>query len=453
MKSIAASLRGYYLRSWRYGPDTERIVEQALEREHWPRERWQAWQAERLAGILQRAATQVPYYRQYWSQRRRSQNTSWAYLENWPILEKETLRQNQAAFIADDCERRRMFADHTSGTTGTPLTIWLSRASVRTWYALTEARWRRWYGVTRCDRWAILGGQLVTPVQQRRPPFWVWNAGLDQLYLSSYHLAPDLVPYYLEALARYRIVYLYGYTSSLYTLAQEAASLGWKVPMKVVVTNAEPVYDYQRQVIQQTFMCPLRETYGMAEAVAAASECQSSQLHLWPEAGSVEVFEGDQPLPPGSVGDLVCTGLNNPDMPLIRYRVGDRGALSANGNECGCGRTLQRLASLAGRTNDILYTSDGRKIFWVNPVLYDLPLREAQIIQESLERVRVRYVPSTAFTPSAAQSIVERLQARLGPIEVELEAVEAIPRTASGKFRAVVSRLSPEQTRGLIQDH
>ena len=26
-------------------------------------------------------------------------------------------------------------------------------------------------------------------------------------------------------------------------------------------------------------------------------------------------------------GDLVCTGLLNKDMPLIRYRVGDRGAL------------------------------------------------------------------------------------------------------------------------------
>ena len=35
----------------------------------------------------------------------------------------------------------------------------------------------------------VLGGQLVAPVTQTKPPFWVWNAGLNQLYLSSYHLS------------------------------------------------------------------------------------------------------------------------------------------------------------------------------------------------------------------------------------------------------------------------
>ena len=35
MRSLAASLRGLYLRSWRYGPETERLVEEALGRESW----------------------------------------------------------------------------------------------------------------------------------------------------------------------------------------------------------------------------------------------------------------------------------------------------------------------------------------------------------------------------------------------------------------------------------
>ena len=35
LRSIAVSLRGLYLRSWRYGPETERFVEEALDREHW----------------------------------------------------------------------------------------------------------------------------------------------------------------------------------------------------------------------------------------------------------------------------------------------------------------------------------------------------------------------------------------------------------------------------------
>jgi phenylacetate-CoA ligase len=50
-RSVAASLRGLYLRSWRYGPESERLVAEALEREHWSPERCKAWQEERLAYV------------------------------------------------------------------------------------------------------------------------------------------------------------------------------------------------------------------------------------------------------------------------------------------------------------------------------------------------------------------------------------------------------------------
>src|SRR5262249_50417099 len=133
---------------------------------------------------------------------------------------------------------------------GKPLDVWWTRKTVRAWYALFEARCRLWYGVSRQDRWAILGGQLITPRSQRRPPFWVWNAALNQLYMSSYHLAPDLIPYYLAALKHYRISYVFGYTSSLYAIANEALQVGRNdLQMIVAITNAEPVFDYQRRGI------------------------------------------------------------------------------------------------------------------------------------------------------------------------------------------------------------
>src|SRR5262249_31378812 len=163
-----------YLRSWRYSPETERLVEEALEREYWGPKRWKAYQEERLTYVLHRAATRVPYYREQWAaRRRRGDQASCEYLENWPVLAKESLRQNPTAFVADDCDVRNMYCDHTSGTTGTPLELWLSRETVRSWYALSEARLRRWNGVSYRDKWAILGGQPVVPAGVRRPPFWV----------------------------------------------------------------------------------------------------------------------------------------------------------------------------------------------------------------------------------------------------------------------------------------
>jgi len=430
-RTLAASARGWELSRWRYGPDSERLVTEALERDRWPMARWEQWRQERLTAILRRAVNEVPYYKNLWEGR-----SGWEKLENWPILEKEPLRRDPRAFVARDRDIQRLFHDHTSGTSGTSLNIWLSRDTVRGWYALFEARCRRWYGVSRHDRWAMMGGQLVVPRAQRQPPFWVWNAGLNQLYMSSYHLSPDAIPHYLEALRRYRIRYLLGYTSSLYALAAAALERGLEVPrMKVAVANAEPVFDYQRRAIAKAFGCPVRETYGMAEIVTAASECDRGNLHLWPEAGITEVIGGE----------LICTGLFNPDMPLIRYRVGDRGKLGAAG-DCSCGRTLPVLLSLEGRTDDMLFTADGCRIGRLDPVFKDgLPIQEAQIVQEEIDRLRVLYVPATGFDSRAERLIAERLRARMGPVRIDFEAVAAIPRGVNGKFRAVICNLPPEQ--------
>jgi phenylacetate-CoA ligase len=234
-RSIAASARGYYLSWWRYGRDTERFVDEAIERDSWDAGQWSKWQSERLQFVLDRARRHVPHYKALLTTR----SDDAIPLVEWPVLTKDELRKDAISFVADDCRVSRMFHDHTSGTTGSSLDLWLTRGTVKRWYALFEARCRRWYGVSRHDRWAILGGQLVVPVSQQKPPFWVWNAGLNQLYLSSYHLSPELIDSYLDAIVRYRVTYILGYPSAMYRLALRALQLGRKdIRLKVSVTNA-----------------------------------------------------------------------------------------------------------------------------------------------------------------------------------------------------------------------
>jgi phenylacetate-CoA ligase len=448
---VAASLRGYYLRAWRYGSDAEEQVDSALERDRWSPAQWKSWTEERLAFVLHRAARDVPFYREQWAaRRRRGDRSSPELLENWPLLDKDEVRNNPRSFLADDCDPRKMFYEHTSGTTGKSLDLWWSRDTVKAWYALLEARARRWYGISRHDRWAIFGGQIVIPVANRKPPFWVWNSALNQLYMSSYHLAPDLIPHYLDALERYQVRYLLGYPSSLCALATSALEQHrTDLKMAVAVTNAEPVFDRQRDAISQAFGCPVRETYGMVEAVAAGSECEHGGLHLWPEAGVVEVIgENGQPRGDGS-GELICTGLLNADMPLIRYRVGDRGTVPQDMSKCDCGRSLPLIDEIVGRVADVLYTADGREIGAIDTSFpAHLPVREAQIIQEHLGSVKVRYVPTPDYTDSAGQSLVDEIRARMGPIEVALERVSELPRGPNGKLHAVVCSIKKPQAYG-----
>ena len=183
------------------------------------------------------------------------------------------------------------------------MTLWWSRDTLREWYALNEARTRRCYGISRKDRWAIIGGRLIRPVANRRPPYWVWNGAGKQLYMSAYHLAPDMMPAYLDALTRYRVTYLFGYSSGLHALAETALRLKrTDVRLRVAITNAEPLLQHQREAIAAAFSCPVRETYGLAEIVAGGCECECGSLHLWPDVGMVEAIDGAKAVRDGRLG-------------------------------------------------------------------------------------------------------------------------------------------------------
>lgn len=438
-RGIAVNGYGYYLNWLRYGQATERLVEEALEREHWSKERWQSWLDDRTATILHLGATVVPYYREYWNNRRRSGDRSaWDQLSNWPILGKEEVRRDPRAFLADAKRPRFLVRDSTSGTTGTPISFRWSRSTLQRWYALFEARWRRWYGLSRADRWANIGGRLVAEVDRRRPPYWVWNSSMNQLYLSSYHISAFTIKDYCAAISTYGIKYLYGYSSSIHSLALALRNSGVSPPpIACVLTNAEPLFEHQRETIRTVLGCPVRATYGMTEMVAAASECEQERLHQWPEVGIIE-RQADGGRHPASL----FTGLHSEETILIRYELGDVVTAADHSETCRCGRTLPVLSMVEGRTDDMLRTRDGRWIGRLDPVFKgDMPVQEAQIIQESLDELKVLVVPSDGFTQRHEQELKLRIAERMGDGSITIKRVRGIDRGPNGKFRAVISRL------------
>ncbi|HEX7001319.1 MAG TPA: AMP-binding protein [Trueperaceae bacterium] len=448
IRNLASSVWGRHLYSWRYGPETDRLVAEATARETWDAATWQAYVQERLAEQLSTAARSVPYYRDWWSGQ--AGDAGAAELASWPFLPKQTVRERAADFRRDDLDVKKLYKLTTSGTTGTPLTIWRSRATMRAWYALSDARWRRWYGVSRHDNWALMAGQEVVPTTQDRPPFWVWNTAAKQLYMSTVHLKRENAVHYLEALRAHEVRFIDGYPSMVATLARFAVEEGLDAPrLQVVVTHAETLTQQQRDLISQAFGCPVRNTYGMGETVVAASECEHGAMHIWPEVGYVEVYQdlADAPAAPGTTGRLVATGLLNKEMPLIRYEVGDRGAVDWTFERCACGRTLPRLTALEGRTVDNLVTADGRRVFATPGAFFaGMPIVQAQVIQEAVGRVRIRLIPAPGFEASHAETIQQRVRRRLGDISVEVERVSDLPRGPNGKLKGVVNLVGTEPT-------
>ena len=264
--------------------------------------------------------------------------------------------------------------------------------------------------------------------------------------LLEYHLSAATVRSYLEAMGDYQVRYVFGYASSLDSLARLALEGGHQAPrLKVAISNAEPLLAHQRDRVGVVFGCPVRDTYGMAEIAATGSECGDGRMHEWPEVGVIEILrdDADEPVRPGQAGRIVATGLLNKDMPLVRYDTGDRGRVEPPGATCGCGRRLPVLASIEGRSDDVVLTEDGRRIGRLDPIFKArLGVREAQIVQETLTRFRVLIVPGEDFSDADTEEIGMGLRQRVGSnIDIQFQRVDRIPRTAAGKFRAVVSEI------------
>ncbi len=446
LAATAYGLRMYY---WRYSGRWEERVQAALERDRWSAEQWAIYRQNRLDELLHRAATRVPYYRDHWAERRRKGDRSPRdVLENWPVLTKEVLRLRAQDFVADDVRRSRLYYEHSSGTTGTPVSLWFPRESILERYAILEARTRRWNGVTRYWRWATLGGQTIIPSEVDRPPFWVFNAVQNQLYLSTAHLSPGNVPHYVDAINRYRLTHMIGYNSSAAYLADEMIRQGLRLHdgFKVYFGNAEPLHPWQRSLIAEAFGCAVRETYGMSEEVVGASECAEGHLHLWPELGVVEVLDAeDRPVAGGNNGRLICTGLLNPAQPLIRYAVGDNGHFPAEQPDTARCCSLPVIGRIDGRSDDMVILRNRRRVYSTDSIFYDLPIREGQVYQESLDTFRIRYVPTEKFQPEHAEILREGLHRYIGQAQIIMEPMAEIPREANGKLRAVICAISPEE--------
>jgi phenylacetate-CoA ligase len=455
LQNLAASRHGRRLFRLRYGPDTDQRVAEALARESFTPLQWAEWRKPRLAALLKRAAERVPFYREQWAARRAAGDTAPVEeLANWPVLPKAAVRRTPEAFLADDVDRRRLTAATTTGTSGAPTRLWRSRRAERAWYALFEARWRRWIGLTRFDRWAIIGGKMVRPLTRTRPPFWVFSSGARQLYLSNYHISRETAPAYHREMERRQVRYLYTYPSSGHALALAFRAHDLRLPLAAVITCGEPLTAPQRDLMRDVFGCEVYETWGMAEMCSAASQCEHGALHLWPEAGVLEVVDpvGRAPVPPGEPGNFVCTGLLNDAMPLIRFELGDGGALVSDAEPpCPCGRNLPRLARIDGRIEDVLVQRNGEVLAQrVNIILeQDLHISAGRIVQDEPGRVRIELVPDEGFTAADIDRAGAEAAKRLGPeFAVDVVAVDALPLEPGGKVRTVVNNVPQHRRRG-----
>ena len=415
--------------------------------EWYSRQDVEAYQDEQLRVVVAHAYETVPFYRRTFDERKLTPADvrGRADLPKLPLLSRDDIRRHFNDLRSTALPTRGMRSGHTSGTTGTPLTVGYDRDTVWMTYAVFDRHYR-WAGAKMGrdgNRIAVARGNVIVPLSQRTAPFWRENRQHRQLLLSSFHMSQQNLPAYFDALAAYAPDVIDGYPSTLYVLASHLKSRGETFPVKAAVTSSETLYDFQRQLIEERFQCRVFDYYALAERVVFSGECDRHEgHHLSSEYGIAEVVDSTgHPVTDGTVGRLVGTSLHNRAMPLLRYVTNDLTALRTSA--CSCGRGLQCMDDVTTKAEDMLTLPDGRII---SPSVLTHPFKPldciegSQIVQTAKDRVVIRIVAGAGYTTAHTQHLLTEFRARLGEgVHIDIERVDRLEVSANGKFKWVTS--------------
>ncbi len=407
-----------------------------------PAEALRALQLGMLQEQIRHAYQHVPYYRRRMDEfsLRPEDIRSLEDFARFPALTKRDMQHYKQEMLADDIPENDRENNQTGGSTGSPLQFWVDKERFDSRRASTD-RHNSWAGLRPGDWYAVLwgstldvGAKAVLPVTWRER--WLERT----LTLNTSVVKPEDMSEFVALLRRYRPRYLKAYAQAAATFAQYCADNHLQdIRFDAIITSAEVLTPENRALIEATFGGRVFNRYGCREVSVIASECEfHSGMHVNADALLVEIA----PVPGGENGPgrVLVTDLLNRSMPLLRYEIGDLAEWAAGG-PCPCGRSLPRLASVAGRTTDFLVLPNGAMISGPSLALLigqTAEVRQAQFVQPEPGTIYLKVIPAAGYGPHTVDSLQRRVGDYLqGLATLVIQTVDEIPLEPSGKYRFV----------------
>jgi len=407
--------------------------------------------AAKLDKIVRHAGEGSAYYRRAWSNLQLPPVGKFATedLKRLPLINKETLRAHAEELLSDQFSSGQLIESYTGGTTGIQTRIFMDpecriNRIGRQWGVLQRCGYRP--GMRRALIWGVESDLLPRTVAASLKSAVRHYAAGDEVLCCTV-MNDVLMREYYSRVTRFRPAVIYGYPTAVarfaaFILRERLAP----VTVSSVIVTAERLTDDDRALIRGVFGGDIFNIYCTREHGCMAFECELHRgLHVDAESAHVEIVRDGQVVPNGHSGEIVVTDLCNYGMPLIRYRTGDLGVLSAE--PCPCGLSLPLLSSLDGRATDSLVRPDGSVV--VGLMLSDLflgepSIRAAQFVQERLDSVEVFLETTTGFSVDVESRCTAEVQALMGPeVNIVVRPVATIHRNpTSGKLQEVICRIS-----------
>lgn len=223
--------------------------------------------------------------------------------------------------------------------------------------------------------------------------------------------------------------------------AERGMRLGQDVRLRFIWLTGEGCSPAYRRRLEELWCTLGLVFYGSMECGSIGMECpQKDGSHLSLGQVYVEIVDpkSGAPLPPGEVGEVVCTVLHRRASPLIRFRTQDLGLLDER--PCACGVRFPKL-HIRGRMADQVSAGEAAappiSPYMIEEVLYSQPEmgHNYQIYTDGGTLLIEAEFRGAAEAVAAARQRIAATLAQRG-LTCEVRAVEHLPR-AGGKTRRV----------------
>jgi phenylacetate-CoA ligase len=402
-----------------------------------------------LRQLLQHCRAAVPYYASLLDQAGEPGNADPRdYLRRLPILTKKGIRDRFEDLQSTDLHSRKWSYNTSGGSTGEPVRL------------IQDSEHEDRSTAIAMVVYSILGREIGQPAA------WLWGSDRDvergtqspkarffnwltnTTWMSAYLMSPQQMRRYVATFNRVRPRIIVAYAQSAYELARFIEREGLSLePQRAVVATAGTLYPFIREKIAQVFGCEVYNQYGSREVSNIAFEIPGTD-GLWvpPWGNYVEVLDDHgMPVCPGEEGNIVVTCLTNYAMPLLRYSIGDRGALMPDQSLAGLG--IQVLKQVSGRNMDVFRTRKDMIVdtqYFIHLLYFRPWVWQFQVVQRSYDQVLFRVVgPQPRPPKSELEDIAAKARLVMGTdCQIDFEFVEDLPPHASGKYRYTISEVT-----------
>jgi phenylacetate-CoA ligase len=368
-------------------------------------------------------------------------------LAKLPLLTREDAAQHFEA-RKSTAEPLPVIDKMTSGTSGSPLVFAYDRGS-ECWRQATKLRGYGWAGYRPGDRSLHFWGSppALRVALARRVKESVDRALRREYYTDCTDRSEEALARVVRAIRTLRPSVIICYAQAGVALARhvnEAGCRDW--PDIPVIAAAERLFPTDRAALAEAFGSRIFETYGSREVMLMAAECEAHEgMHISMENLVVEIIvrdaNGERPARPGELGEVVVTDLHNFGAPFIRYLNGDS-AIAQSAERCPCGRSLQRLERIEGRTVDTLRDGAGRPVsgLFFNVLFAELAdkVRQFQVVQRADRAIDLKIVPRSSFDDSLLECVRRHCKNHIPGIPLRTQVVAELNPDRGGKLRVVV---------------